>query len=620
MENETQEPAGRADSGRTSRRRYWLLASAAAVVVVIAGLGAGVALGVVPVPGFLWSSLSGAKPPEHSASYYPSETSAYFWLTLAPGGGQFGHAQDIWDRLNEIPEFQDLYDLWLEELEEEAGADLEGLKDWAGPDASAAILVEDREAEPLFALTMGVRDQGAAEDFLDDWLDYMESRESADFDSDSYEGFDIWIDESDNQAYGLSGDFLVAASSEDFLEEVIDGINGDLDDSLSDDESFQEARTALPANRFASVYVRYDERMAGASWLDDALDWDLSQYTPGDLGPLDPRWVAAAASWGERAITAELVMPSLLDHSLELPSLEPPADLLPEDTLFLASFAFDPDLDNWRETLEEYEIAEVGGDYAVEEVNDAIRSLEYELDISGLPTATQRSGFDLFIDLGVAVVDELTGVDLEEDFFDHLEGDLSLAGWEFSFDDYGEIDEDYPPSVVALLSYRGSGEDALPDALDELFDAAEDALDIRFESVDVGADRDARVFYPDFEDVSPGYVLSDGRLTFGLHEDTLSETVDLQRGRGDDLDSNPEYRRAVEQLPAQRHALAYLDLGELIRWADSDDLEIYAGGEYVDGREILRETLSAVAAQYILGTRDEDGLDRYVVVLTLFPE
>ena len=75
-ENESQDPGSRANSGRNTRGRYWLFASVAlaVVVVVIAGIGAGAALGVVPVPGFVRSSLTGAKPPEHSASYYPAET------------------------------------------------------------------------------------------------------------------------------------------------------------------------------------------------------------------------------------------------------------------------------------------------------------------------------------------------------------------------------------------------------------------------------------------------------------------------------------------------------------------------------------------------------------------
>ena len=121
-----------------------------------------------------------------------------------------------------------------------------------GPDLSAAVVAQDLDEEPLAALTVGVRDQDAAEDFLDAWRDDVGA---GDFESDSYEGFDIWVDESgwDETAYGLSGDFLVVASSEDFLEEVIDGINGDLEETLADDEDFQAARSALAERRFASV-------------------------------------------------------------------------------------------------------------------------------------------------------------------------------------------------------------------------------------------------------------------------------------------------------------------------------------------------------------------------------
>ena len=624
MVNESREPGSRANSGRNRRRRYWVLASVAVVVVVIAGIAAGAAFGVVPVPGFIWSSLTGAKSPEHSARYYPDGTSAYAWLSLAPGAGQLGHVEDIWDRLNEIPEFEDLYDLWVEEFEDDVEADFEDLRDWAGPDFSAAIVVDDREGETLLALTIGVRDQGAAEDFLDDWLDYMDRSEGADFESDDYEGFDIWVDEYEEQAYGLSGDLLVFANTEDFLEEVIDGINGDLDDTLADNESFKEARAALPENRFASVYFDYDDRPPTVYWLEDLdlddLDSELRQTTPGVLEALDIDWAAAAASWGDRSITVELVMPSPLDHSLEFPSLQSPASLLPEDTLFLASLAFDSDMDNWRETLEEHEISEVFGEYAVEDLNDTIESLEDELDISGLPTATQRSGLDLIIDLGIAVVDELTGVDLERDFFEYLEGDLSLAGWDLSLDDLEGFDEDRPPGLIALLPYTGGGEDALPSALEEVLEVLEDEGDIRFESVDIGADEDAQILYSELDGYTPGYVLSDGYLIFGLHEDSLSETVDSQRSRDDSLDTNPEYQRAVGHLNADGHARGYLDLNALIREADSNDLEIYADGEYVDGQEILQASIAAVAAQYTLGKDGEDGLDRYVVVLTLFPE
>ena len=208
-----------------------LLLIVAGVVVVVVLVVVGMALRVVPTPGFIWNPITGAKSPEHSASYYPADTLAYAWLTLAPGGGQFDNAQDIWDRFNQIPEFQELFEAFKEEFEEDVESDFEDLKDWAGPDISAAIVVEGRDDEMQFALTIGVRDKGDAEDFLEDWLAYIDREEGADFESDSYEGFDTWVDEYEDQAYGLSGDLLVLATTEDFLKVVIDGIKGDLNQS-----------------------------------------------------------------------------------------------------------------------------------------------------------------------------------------------------------------------------------------------------------------------------------------------------------------------------------------------------------------------------------------------------
>ena len=583
-----------------------LLLIVAGVVVVVVLVVVGMALRVVPTPGFIWNPITGAKSPEHSASYYPADTLAYAWLTLAPGGGQFDNAQDIWDRFNQIPEFQELFEEFKEEFEEDVESDFEDLKDWAGPDISAAIVVEGRDDEMQFALTIGVRDKGDAEDFLEDWLAYIDREEGADFESDSYEGFDTWVDEYEDQAYGLSGDLLVLATTEDFLKVVIDGIKGDLEENLADDESFQVARAALPDRRFASLYVD-----AAAILEDDALRLGLDEEIPSRL---DPGWIAASSAWEDRAITTELVMPSVLDHSLDFPDLESPAGMLPEDTLGLASFAFDPNLDNWRETLNEHAISEVLGEYAVDDLNDAVESIEYELDVSRLPTASRRSGFDFFIDLAIAVADEVTGVDLEEDLFDHLQGDVSLAVWDLSLDEYGDIEEGDPLSLVALLSYKGGGEDGLADTIEELQEFIEDEGDVRFESVDVGADRDAQVLDIDM-DYSPGYVLNDGYLIFGSTEDSLEETVELQGGGSGNLNSNPEYQRAVGHLPGDKQFLAYVNLNEIIRETDPDLFSYDVGGQ-----ALWEESIGATAASYKLGKRDEDGMDRYSAVLTLFPE
>ena len=590
-------------------------AVAAIVVLLIAGMG----IGVVPVPGFIWSPLTGAKSPEHSASYYPSDTLMYAWLTLAPGGGQFDDSREIWNRFNEIPEFETLYDEFQEEFEEDVEYDFEDLKEWAGPDISAAIVVDDWDEDPLFALTVGVRNKGAAEDFLDDWLDYMDREEGADFEEDSYEGFDIWVDESEDQAYGFSGDLLVFATTQDFLEEVINGVNGDLEESLADGEDFQEARSALAERRFASLYLDSEAVWEG---LSSELRWDDV-----DAGDSIPRWVTASSAWGDRSVSAELVTPSLLDHDLDFPDLNPPASFLPEDTILLVSAAFDPDLDRWRESLQEEGISDVMGEDAVDAINDAVESIEYELDARGLPTAGRRSGFDYFIDLVVAVVDEVTGVDLEEDLFDHLDGEISLAVWDIAFDEYGNIDEGPPVSLVTLLPYKASGEEALADTVEEFQEFIEDEGGVRFESVDVGADRDAEIMDVDV-DYSPGYVLSDGHLIIASTEDTLVETAELQRGLGDDLNSNPEYERAMGHLSGDKHFLAYVNLNEIIRKSDPEafdldiDLNSYdaVDSEEVDGQALLEASIGAAAASYTLGKPGEDGRDRFAAVLTLFPE
>ena len=613
-----------ASGGRGSRKRTAIIASLAGVVGLVAIVAVGAALGFVPIPGFIWGSLTGAQPPEHSARYYPDDTLVYAWMTLAPGGGQFENSRDIWERLNEIRAFEDLYDQINESLDDEFETELEDLTEWVGPDFSVAVASGDRASEPLYAITVGVRDHGAAEDFVDDMLDIMES-DNADFDSDSYQGFDIWVEERHDVAFGLSRNLLAIASNEDFLEEVIDGINGDLRETLADDTSFQEARAALPERRFASIYVGVD------AFLDDD-DFYLGEYEE-VANDLLPDWTALSAGWGDRSVSVEMVMPSLLEHALDLPSLESPAGALPDDTAFLVSLAFDPDLDNWRDTLSEYRIADVLGEDAADDIYDTTDMVGYFVDADDLPDPDRQPGFDFFIDLAIAVVDEATGVDLEEDLLDHLEGDLSFAGWDFAFNDYGSVDLEDTLNLVALLSYKSSGEETLADSLADLQDYAEDEGGMNFDSVDVGADRDAHIVEID-DDYSPGYVMNDGYLVIGSTEDSLQDTVQLQQGRGANLASNPEYQRVVALLPGDRHFLAYVNISEILRESHPEafneadieaDIDLYSyyhsfDAEDIDQMELWGDSIGAAAVSYTLGNRDEDGLDRYSVVLTLFPE
>ena len=90
--------------------KHLVAAAAAAVVVIVVVVGALMALGVVPIPAPIFNALSSARSAEHSARYVPPETSVYAWLTLAPGGGQFEQSREAWERLNDIPEYEDAYE------------------------------------------------------------------------------------------------------------------------------------------------------------------------------------------------------------------------------------------------------------------------------------------------------------------------------------------------------------------------------------------------------------------------------------------------------------------------------------------------------------------------------
>lgn len=595
--------------------KYLFAAAAAAVVVIVVGVGGLMVFGVVPIPAPIFNVLSGAKPTEHSAEYVPPETSVYAWLTLAPAGEQFQQARDTWERLNDIPEFEDAYEDFRDEFDDEYDYDIDDMKDWIGPDLSFACGWDDRSCDEIAALMIGVRDRGAAEEFVDSLLEYREDEEGASFDDDDYQGFDIWVDEYGDQAYGLSGDLFIISSGEDhedYLEEIIDGVNGDLDESLAEDDLFQAARAAMPERRFASFYANLADSDQAVGAIEDLANLPL------DIADAAPDWVVVSAAWGDRSIYVEIVTPPVLEFDLSDPEIEPPARVLPEDTLVMATAAFEPDLDVWRDRLGEYDIDDTLGDDAIDSINEGVEFLEDSFDVSGLPTASDRDGLDFLLDLTVAAVDEIVGVNIETGFFDHLLGDLSFAAWGLVLDEYGDIDDDAPAALVVLLSYDRAGEDDLADTLDTIFEF-QDQTGESMERVDVGADQDALIYYTG-DQFSPGYVISDGYLILGGSEDDLADIVDLQAGGDETLADNPEYRRALELLPPDRQLQLYVNVNEFIRTSDPAAFDTDFEGQEIEGQRILEEAVGGFAFGYTAGNDDDGTHDRYASVLTLFPE
>ena len=553
-------------------------------------------------------------------------------MTLAPDGGQIENMRDLWERFNGFRDFRRLIDELQDGFEDETGIDFEReVMPWIGPDASAAFIDFNlRREEPIVAATIGVRDEDAARGFLDEWLEYMEDSEGADFDRDSYKGFDVWADESAYQVYGLSKDALVFSTTENGLEEVIDGISGDLDRSLADTEKFQAAREALPDRRFASVYVDYQE---GIELVEDFYPDEFGTMSIAAYGQQDPEWIAGSAEWLERAISIETVMPIGIDYPLQVANLDDPASLVPSDTLGFMAMTYDPDVDRWREAARNYDVGEVLSPSDIDDLNDVIEALPYDVGIFNLPTLDADDSLDELLDWGLDFVEGMTDIDPEDDLFDNLAGEAILA---VSDVDFARIEADplsNAVNAVAMLSYHEEGKADLTDTMDQVTGIIEDNLFflLEIDSVRMGVDVRATVFSIREEfaetDYAPGYVLHDGYLTMGTTEDALEATVELQDGEGRSLASVSEYARTVGHLPTQRQSLAYVNLQRIIRQLEPEDFDM-ASDEF----EILETSLGAVAVSaysphclepsedYACMIPGSAEVTRITAVLTLFPE
>ena len=604
-------------------------AIAATLVVAVVAVGLGMYFRLIPIPGPILALLINAKPPEHSARYYPPDTLAYAWITLAPGDGQIGDMQDIWQRFNEYPAFADAVDEWRQDFRDETGLDFEeDVMSWLGLEMGAAIVdvgdvaragiafddgVEAWDSVSL-AATIGVRHRDAAADFLDQWLAYVSGESGADFAEDSYRDFDTWIDADGYQAYALTDDWLVFATNEKTLRAVLKRIDGDDGDSLADADNFQAARAALPDRRFSSIYLDYEQAVE--------LSEDFTTSLVGMPGPISfadqaPDWVASSAAWVERGVIMDLVSPSTDGFGLESPELKSPAELLPDDTLGFIAGAFDPNVDNWRKALAEYQLLDVlPYPEMLDEINfalaDATPGAGITLDYDSTLSDALDAGFD--------VVAEVTGIDLEADLLDHLAGQGIVAVQDF---DFHAVDEDPTANAidaVAMLSYRQDAKDELADTMDEIADLLEDNIGLEVKSVDVGADDDATVFGFGFLGMmtglgeigyQPGYVLHDQYLTIGTTEAALSTIVALQNGEEESLSSDAEYRRAISHLADDMQFLAYVDANRIISRLDRDDLDLDA-----DEYRILKDGIGVVA----FAAATAADYDRAIATLTLFPE
>ena len=576
----------------------------------------GIYFGAIPVPMALLGMSGRTTRPEFSARYYPPETVAYAWVTLAPRGRQMRYMRETWDRLNEYPGFVSAVDEWKSGFTAETGASFDlDLASWTGPTMSAGLLDIDADTgRPTGAAVIGVRDEDAAAGFLGMWIRHVSAGDGAEYETGTYRETQTWISGNGDRAYALTGNWLVYATDESTLHAIVDRIDGSGEGSLARMNWFETARDALPDHRFASAYLDY-ERGAGmlAAWGNA-----IGPITPQLLGSATGQketteWIAGAATWVDRGLVTEWVTPSARAGALDVADLGEPAALLPEDTLGFVAASFDPNVDHWRTAL------------ATRQLADALPEHDPSQGIGGILLAGvgaelgPDSSLADVLDQGLDLAHQITGIDLETAFFRHLAGTATLAVRDFDITAVREDPAGHPVDAVAMLSYKEDSRDELSETMNRVAELARNQAGIAAEATDVGAKGTATVF--DLEPLGmltgggigyrPGYVLHNRYLTMGTTEQSLATVVGLQNGQGESLSADGEYRRAMQYLPTARKTVAYVDARRIVRQLDAEDL-----GLEEEEYEALRDATGAVAMAL-----DNDGnYRRTVAVVTLFPE
>lgn len=583
------------DAPPPGRRRWWP-AIGGCVLFLLLAAGA--------IVYFLVPGMRGSEP-ENTAKYFPEDTVIYSWATLSPGIGQGAQMRELWNRLKELPGFEEAVDGLLEDADAEVGIDFkQQVLPWIGPDVSMGML-NPGAGDPTgdFVVLIGVRDHSAASAFVHDLSGNAQLDGMSLGRGDSIHGFEVRSDWDAGAGIALSSDWLVMASSEAALNDVAGLVADQGQRSLADSERFRHARSALRDERAMSAYLDLEAVVGLASEL--SADAEISNVGAGAFGDSSiPDWLAMSVGFVDLGIVIEWASPIGAGAFGDIALDDEPAALLPENTVFFGAAAFEPDMDRWRTELSTSALADILG-------AEVAHDLAIETGLEADSTLAE------LLDDVVEVIDDELGINLEDDLFDLLGGQAVIGIRDFDIERIADL-ESYAVDVMAAVSYVPGGEEGLRRTVDKLVDLLEEAWGESFPpraSKDIGADHDAVTLGgADFEEAtaySPSYVFHDGHMTVASTERALRSVVDAQNGDRGTLAATREYRRVRDGLPDTLELLVYLDLHRIVTGLDPDALGIDP-----ENYRVLESVFGAVG----VGISMDGDYARASLVMTLVPQ
>ena len=551
---------------RSPRRRRG--ASNKRLTLIAAGIAVGIVVFVAAVSVFVFfQSLS--RPGEATARFIPSNAVAYASINLRPGVQQLRHGRAVISTL-QTDALVERRDELLDELEDETGIHLlDDVTPWLGESVSFALLdVDDERDAAEWVAMIHVSDRVAALDFAEDLVSYFEDESLSRFSDAGYREAQLWLSDDDDLGFALTEEYLLLADGEDTLKDVIRNIESPPDRHLLADEDFTAARESLPSQRVMFMFVR-------SEWI-----WDLLRD---EIGPFDdedetilrvesstPEYMAMSVSFIERGLRADFAAERpddgfSIDSNVRLASPE----ALPADTLVLLA------TNGVREAWEE------------------LRQVMDDLDPYG------GSDFQSVLD----EVEIETGIDVEEDVVDSLNGEIALA----------LLPSDFRAGVYDVLLLAGLQDYRdIRRALERL---------VEYSGVEVGRSSlgDYEVVTTELEGFDllgegyePGYIVTEEWAALGSTYRSVRTFHDAVTGESEPLSEADEFSRLINMAPAPPDWLLYADLATAIELIE-DALD---GDTRFDYERNFKPFVERMEAFLLAGSFTGEAI-RFTAILTL---
>ena len=465
-----------------------------------------------------------SRPGETTARFIPSNAVAYASINLRPGVQQLRHGRAVISTL-QTDALVERRDELLDELEDETGIHLlDDVTPWLGESVSFALLdVDDERDTAEWVAMVHVSDRVAALDFAEDLVSYFEDESLSRFSDAGYREAQLWLSDDDDLGFALTEEYLLLADGENTLKRVIRDMESPPDTPLLADEDFRSARESLPSQRVMFMFLR-------SEWILDLLRDEIDPF--GDPGEIireiedsTPEYMAMSLSFIEQGLRADFVAQRPGDGfsiDSDVPLASP--DSLPSDTVLL--------------------LASNGAREAWEE----LRQVMDDLDPNG------GSDFQSVLD----EVEIETGIDVEEDVVDSLNGEIALA----------LLPGDVRAGIYDVLLLAGLQDaDGIRRALDTLTGIVEDS------GVELGksslGDYEVVTARPqEFgilgEGYEPGYLVTEDWAVLGSTYRSLEAFHDAATGESETLGSADRFSALVGMAPAPPDWLLYADLATAI--------------------------------------------------------